>query len=102
MKKLQSVKIFTSILVILYFLWLLPLPSPAFAAQAVIVLDPGHSSPDKQGQTEPGSEGLKVGDNSGCPGERAAMQTVADNIKKDLTKDGYTVVMTKVVTDSYV
>ncbi|HSX08823.1 MAG TPA: N-acetylmuramoyl-L-alanine amidase [Candidatus Saccharimonadales bacterium] len=79
---------------------LFPLSSSAFAT--TIVIDPGHSSPDKQGATEPGSGGLKVGDNSGSPGERAAMQKVANEIEGDLKKDGYTVVMTKTQTDSYV
>ncbi len=78
---------------------LFPFSSQAYAT--TIVLDPGHSFPNKQGDVDPGSK-LKVGDNDGAPGERAAMQNVANEVESDLKKDGYTVVMTKTSTDSYV
>jgi N-acetylmuramoyl-L-alanine amidase len=70
-------------------------------ASGDIVLDPGHSTPDKQGEQDVETQ-LRVGDNSGAPGERAAMQKTADKVKTDLEKAGYKVVMTKTKADEYV
>jgi len=95
-------KLFLPVFSIVCLLVLFLFSSQAFAAKAVIVLDPGHSYPDKQGATEPGSDNLKVGDNSGCPGERAAMWKVSTEIESDLNKDGYKVIMTKDAADAYV
>lgn len=67
----------------------------------VVVLDPGHSGVDKQGQEKDSKTGIYIGDSSN-PGERQQMWKVSEKIREKLEARGFQVIVTKKKEDSYV
>lgn len=68
---------------------------------SVVVLDPGHSGIDKQGQEKDSETGIYIGDSSN-PGERQQMWRVSQKIKAKLEPAGFEVIVTKNKENSYV
>jgi len=76
-------------------------PSDTVGDGRTVVLDPGHSGVDKQGQEKDPGTGLWIGDSSN-PDERRQVWETAEKIKAKLEPDGYKVIMTKNSEDDYV
>jgi N-acetylmuramoyl-L-alanine amidase len=67
---------------------------------STVVLDPGHSGIDKEGEEVDPETGLLIGDSSN-DSERKQAWAVAEKVKNILTKSGYRVIMTKKNADDY-
>jgi N-acetylmuramoyl-L-alanine amidase len=71
----------------------------AFAAAALICLDPGHGTPPAIGRQReaigPGSRVKKIKDGGGAPGEAEVVLAIAERTRTLLLRRGYRVAMTR-------